>query len=56
MYEYSDGNPADGVEGGENVTGWIHVEPVDCIPFADHDESLQNAKKALIKSNENLKI
>lgn len=44
MYEYSDGNPADGVKGSEKVTSWFYVEPVDYIPFADHDESLQNTK------------
>lgn len=41
MYEYPDGHFADGVKGGEKITGWLHIEPVDCISFADHDESLQ---------------
>lgn len=48
MDEDSDGKSADGVKGSEEVTGWLHIEPVDCIPFADHDESLQKPKHALI--------
>lgn len=50
MYEYSDGSPADGVKGGENVTGRLHIEPVDCISFADHNESLKSRMKQKVQN------
>lgn len=42
MYENFDGSSPDHTKGAENVTSRLSVEPVNRVPFADHDKCLKN--------------
>lgn len=52
-----DGQPADGVEGAEDVEGWRGAETEDGLPFVQDYESLEeNHRKTFVKSTLYLQI